>query len=92
MPAVAGALGAASVKTQLSAPASGTTRGCCSCRRCRARGSPRPTAPASTRFAQRYKAKFSSEPTRLATLAYDAVTLAGALARKSAPTRSACRR
>ena len=30
-------------------------------------------------MAQRYKAKFNSEPTRLATLAYDAVTLAGAL-------------
>jgi ABC-type branched-subunit amino acid transport system substrate-binding protein len=32
-------------------------------------------------LAQRYKAKFNSEPSRLATLAYDAVTLAGALAR-----------
>ena len=32
-------------------------------------------------FAQRYKAKFNSEPARLATLAYDAVTLAAALAR-----------
>ena len=31
-------------------------------------------------FAQRYKAKFNSEPARLATLAYDAVTLAAALA------------
>jgi branched-chain amino acid transport system substrate-binding protein len=32
-------------------------------------------------FAQKYKAKFSSEPARLATLAYDATTLAAALAR-----------
>jgi hypothetical protein len=32
-------------------------------------------------FAQRYKAKFSGDPARLATLAYDAVTLAAALAR-----------
>ena len=32
-------------------------------------------------FAQRYKAKFNSEPARLSTLAYDAVTLAAALAR-----------
>jgi branched-chain amino acid transport system substrate-binding protein len=32
-------------------------------------------------FAQRYKAKFNSDPARLATLAYDAVTLAAALAR-----------
>ncbi len=38
-------------------------------------------------FAQRYKAKFNSEPTRLATLAYDAVTLAAALARNPAPDR-----
>ena len=36
-------------------------------------------------LAQRYKAKFNSEPTRLATLAYDAVTLAGALAKASPP-------
>ena len=36
-------------------------------------------------LAQRYKAKFSSAPTRLATLSYDAVTLAGALARAGGP-------
>ncbi len=36
---------------------------------------------------QRYKAKFNSEPTRLATLAYDAVTLAAALARNPGPDR-----
>jgi branched-chain amino acid transport system substrate-binding protein len=36
-------------------------------------------------LAQRYKAKFGSEPARLATLAYDAVTLAGALARGAGP-------
>ena len=36
-------------------------------------------------FAQRYKAKFNSEPIRLATLAYDAVTLAAALARSGGP-------
>jgi ABC-type branched-subunit amino acid transport system substrate-binding protein len=32
-------------------------------------------------FAQRYRARFGSEPTRIATLAYDAVSLAAALAR-----------
>ena len=32
-------------------------------------------------FAQRYRAKFNADPARLATLAYDAVTLAAALAR-----------
>src|SRR5271170_324860 len=36
-------------------------------------------------FAQRYKAKFNSEPARLATLSYDAATLAAALARKGGP-------
>jgi branched-chain amino acid transport system substrate-binding protein len=36
-------------------------------------------------LAQRYKAKFGSQPTRLATLSYDAVTLAAALARNGAP-------
>jgi branched-chain amino acid transport system substrate-binding protein len=37
-------------------------------------------------FAQRYKAKFNSEPARLATLSYDAVTLAAALARNGGPS------
>ena len=32
-------------------------------------------------MAQRYRAKFNSDPARLATLSYDAVTLAAALAR-----------
>ncbi len=32
-------------------------------------------------FAQRYRAKFGSEPTRIATLSYDAVSLVAALAR-----------
>jgi branched-chain amino acid transport system substrate-binding protein len=36
-------------------------------------------------FAQRYRAKFNSEPIRLATLAYDATTLAAALARNGGP-------
>jgi len=36
-------------------------------------------------FAQKYKAKFNSEPARLATLAYDAATLAAALARNGGP-------
>jgi len=36
-------------------------------------------------FAQRYKAKFNNEPARLATLTYDAVTLAAALARNGGP-------
>jgi len=36
-------------------------------------------------FAQRYKARFNSEPARLATLSYDAVTLAAALAKNGGP-------
>jgi hypothetical protein len=36
-------------------------------------------------FAQRYKAKFNAEPARLATLSYDATTLAAALARNGGP-------
>jgi ABC-type branched-subunit amino acid transport system substrate-binding protein len=36
-------------------------------------------------LAQRYKAKFGNQPTRLATLSYDAVTLAAALARNGGP-------
>lgn len=38
-------------------------------------------------FAQRYKAKFNSEPLRLATLAHDAVSLAAALARTQGAQR-----
>jgi ABC-type branched-subunit amino acid transport system substrate-binding protein len=38
-------------------------------------------------LAQRYKAKFGGEPARLATLSYDAVTLAAALARNVGPDR-----
>ena len=49
MPAVASALAAAASRRSSSAPASGTTRASCGCRSCRAPGSPRPTAPASTR-------------------------------------------
>jgi ABC-type branched-subunit amino acid transport system substrate-binding protein len=48
------------------------------------------SAPDNTGFnalAQRYRAKFHSEPTRLATLSYDAVTLAAALARNPTSDR-----
>jgi len=38
-------------------------------------------------FAQRYKAKFSSDPTRLATLSYDAVSLVAALSRTQGAQR-----
>jgi ABC-type branched-subunit amino acid transport system substrate-binding protein len=38
-------------------------------------------------FAERYRAKFGSDPIRLATLAYDAVSLVAALARTQGPQR-----
>jgi len=38
-------------------------------------------------FAERYRAKFNSDPTRLATLSYDAVSLAAALARAPGPDK-----
>ena len=38
-------------------------------------------------FAQRYRARFHSDPTRIATLTYDAVTLAAALARTQGAQR-----
>ena len=40
-------------------------------------------------FAQRYRAKFNSDPTRVATLAYDATSLAAALARQQGSQRFA---
>ncbi len=40
-------------------------------------------------FAQRYRAKFNSDPTRIATLAYDAASLAAALARMQGSQRFA---
>jgi len=38
-------------------------------------------------FANRYRAKYNSDPTRIATLSYDAVSLAAALAHSQAPER-----
>ena len=38
-------------------------------------------------FSQRYRAKFNSSPTRLATLSYDAVSLVAALSRTQGPRR-----
>lgn len=42
-----------------------------------------------TAFAQRYRARFNSDPTRIATLAYDAASLAAALARVQGAQRFA---
>jgi ABC-type branched-subunit amino acid transport system substrate-binding protein len=42
---------------------------------------PAPETAGFAAFAQRYRAKYSSEPTRIATLSYDALSLAAALVR-----------
>lgn len=50
------------------------------------------TAPENdgfNRFAQRYRAKYGTDPARIATLAYDAVSLAAALAKSPPPQRFA---
>lgn len=46
-----------------------------------------PENPGFVAFSQRYKAKFNSSPTRLATLSYDAVSLVAALSRTQGPQR-----
>ena len=56
-------------------------------RPCRAAGSRRPTTRGFNAFAGRYRARFGADPTRLATLSYDAVSLAAALARTQGSQR-----
>ncbi len=46
-----------------------------------------PDTAGYTAFAGRYRARFGSDPTRIATLAYDGVSLAAALARTQGPAR-----
>ncbi|SDR06613.1 amino acid/amide ABC transporter substrate-binding protein, HAAT family [Rhizobiales bacterium GAS113] len=48
---------------------------------------PAPETAGFNAFAQRYRAKFSSEPTRTATLSYDALSLAAALVRTQGSQR-----
>ena len=48
---------------------------------------PAPENAGFAAFAQRYRAKFGSDPTRVATLAYDSVSLAAALARTQGARR-----
>jgi branched-chain amino acid transport system substrate-binding protein len=85
MPAVASALAASSIKTQLLG--TGVWNDARVLRLPEMQGAwfAAPDNAGFNALAQRYKAKFNSEPTRLATLAYDAVTLAGALAKAPAP-------
>ena len=85
MPAVASALAAAGIKTQLLG--TGVWNDARVLRLPQLQGAwfSAPDNAGFNALAQRYKAKFGSEPTRLATLSYDAVTLAGALARSPSP-------
>jgi branched-chain amino acid transport system substrate-binding protein len=85
MPAVAGALAATGVKTQLLG--AGVWNDARVLRLPQMQGAwfAAPDNAGFNALAQRYRAKFGGEPTRLASLAYDAVTLAGALARGSGP-------
>jgi branched-chain amino acid transport system substrate-binding protein len=46
-----------------------------------------PDATGYAAFAGRYRAKFGQDPTRIATLSYDAISLAAALARQQGPQR-----
>jgi hypothetical protein len=85
MPAVAGALATAGIKTQLLG--TGVWNDARVLRLPQLQGAwfSAPDNAGFNALAQRYKTKFGSEPTRLATLSYDAVTLAGALARGAGP-------
>src|SRR5271166_4397148 len=81
MPAVAAALASSGIKTQLLG--TGVWNDARVLRLPQLQGAWF-SAPDNSGFnglSQRYRAKFNSDPTRLATLSYDAVTLAGALAR-----------
>ena len=81
MPAVAAALGSSAIKTQLGDRRLDEYPGLEAAADFRAPGTQRPDNSGFNAMAQRYRTKFNGEPTRLATLSYDAVTLAGALAR-----------
>ena len=80
MPAVASALGSANVKTQFLGTGVWNDARVLKLPQMQGAWFSAPDNSGFDAFAQRYKAKFNSEPARLATLAYDAVTLAAALA------------
>ena len=85
MPAVASALGQASVKTQFLGTGVWNDPRVLKLPQMQGAWFSAPDNSGFDAFALRYKAKFNSEPARLATLAYDAVTLAAALARGGGP-------
>jgi len=85
MPAVANALGTAKIKTQLLGTGVWNDARVLKLPQMQGAWFSAPDNSGFDAFAQRYKAKFNSDPARLATLAYDAVTLAAALARNGGP-------
>jgi hypothetical protein len=85
MPAVASALGSASVKTKFLGTGVWNDARVLKLPQMQGAWFSAPDNSGFDAFAQRYKAKFNSDPARLATLAYDAVTLAAALARNGGP-------
>jgi branched-chain amino acid transport system substrate-binding protein len=84
MPAVATALAANNVKTQLLGTGVWNDPRVLRLPQLQGAWFAAPDSAGFNAMAQRYKAKFGGEPTRLATLSYDAVTLAAALARNAA--------
>jgi branched-chain amino acid transport system substrate-binding protein len=85
MPAVASALGSANVKTKFLGTGVWNDPRVLKLPLMQGSWFSAPDDSGFDAFAQRYKAKFDSEPARLATLAYDAVTLAAALAHNGGP-------
>ena len=85
MPAVAGALGTANVKTKFLGTGVWNDARVLKLPQMQGAWFSAPDNSGFDAFAQRYKTKFNSDPARLATLAYDAVTLAAALARNGGP-------
>ncbi len=85
MPAVANALGTAGVKAKLLGTGVWNDARVLKLPQMQGAWFSAPDNSGFDAFAQRYKAKFNSDPARLATLAYDAVTLAAALARNGGP-------
>jgi branched-chain amino acid transport system substrate-binding protein len=85
MPAVASALGSANIKTQFLGTGVWNDPRVLKLPQMQGAWFSAPDNSGFDAFAQRYKAKFNSDPARLATLAYDAVTLAAALARNGGP-------
>jgi branched-chain amino acid transport system substrate-binding protein len=85
MPAVASALGTANIKTQFLGTGVWNDPRVLKLPQMQGAWFSAPDNSGFDAFAQRYKAKFNNDPVRLATLAYDAVTLAAALARNGGP-------